>query len=46
MDERELACKLKQMLWTTDYKSSGLPDDLECIGYWKAEEYQKLAFPA
>lgn len=28
------------------YKSSRLPDDLECIGYWKAEEYQKLAFPA
>ena len=46
MDERELACKLKQMPWTTDYKSSRLPDDLECIGYWKAEEYQKLAFPA
>ena len=46
MDERELACKLKQMPWTTDYKSSRLPDDLEGIGYWKAEEYQKLAFPA
>lgn len=34
------------MPWTTDYKSSRLPDDLEGIGYWKAEEYQKHAFPA
>lgn len=34
------------MPWTTDYKSSRLPDDLECIGYCKAEEYLKLAFPA
>lgn len=46
MDVRELACKLKQMPWTTDYRSSRLPTDFEGMGYWKAEEYQKLAFPA
>ena len=46
MDVTELACKLKQMPWTTDYKSSRLPTDFEGMGYWKAEEYQKLAFPA
>ena len=46
MDVRELACKLKQMPWTTDYKSSRLPTDFEGMGYWEAEEYQKLAFLA
>ena len=46
MDERGLAQQLKQMPWTTDYKSSRLPSDYGCFGYWKAEEYQKLAFPA
>ena len=46
MDVRELACKLKQMPWTTDYKSSRLPTDFEGMGYWEVEEYQKLAFPA
>lgn len=46
IDERELASKLKQMPWTTDYKSSRLPTEFECMGYWKAEEYQKLAYPA
>ena len=44
MDVRELARKLKQMPWTTDYKSSRLPTDFEGMGYWEAEEYQKLAF--
>ena len=46
IDERELASKLKQMPWTTDYKSSRLPTEFEYMGYWKAEEYQKLAYPA
>ena len=38
MDERGLAQQLKQMPWTTDYKSSRLPSDYGCLGYWKAEE--------
>ena len=42
MDARELASTLKQMLWTTDYKSSRLPTDFEGMGYWKAEECQKV----
>ena len=45
IDKRELASKLKQMPWTTDYKSKRLPTEFECMGYWKAEEYQKLAYP-
>ncbi|KAK3718097.1 hypothetical protein QZH41_017201 [Actinostola sp. cb2023] len=46
MDEHELAQKLKEMPWTTDYKSSRLPTHYEYLGFWKAEEYQKFAFPA
>ena len=46
INERELALKLKQMPWSTDYRSSRLPVNFEFMGYWKAEEFQKLAYPA
>jgi len=31
---------------STGYKASRIPNDITTIGFWKAEEYQKLAFPA
>ena len=46
INEREFSHKLKQIPWSTDYRSSRLPINFESMGYWKAEEFQKLAYLA
>lgn len=46
INDREFSHKLKQIPWSTDYRSSRLPINFESMGYWKAEEFQKLAYPA
>ncbi|KAK3730443.1 hypothetical protein QZH41_012645 [Actinostola sp. cb2023] len=45
-DAKSLNINLSKMPWTTDYCASRLPRNLEAMGSWKAEEFQKFAFPA
>ena len=37
--------KLFKVPWTAEFRSSQHLSRLLRIGYWKAEEFQKLAFP-
>ena len=46
MNKREVALKLKQLQWSKDHRSLRLSISFESMGYWKAEEFQKLGFPA
>ena len=39
--------RLKDFPWTTEFKSSRIPKDIEKrLGYWKADDLTKFAFPA
>ena len=39
--------RLRDFPWTTEFKSSRIPKDMEKrLGYWKADDFNKFAFPA
>lgn len=46
LDKEEFGERLKRMPWSKGYKVSRIPNDITKMGFWKVEEYQKLAFPA
>ena len=38
--------RLKDFPWTKEFKSSRIPRDIEKrLGYWKADDFNKFAFP-
>lgn len=38
--------RLKKFPWSSDLRASRYPSNVNRIGFWKAEDYQKFAFPA
>ena len=45
VDQCVLQERLARVPWTADFLSSRYPVKLSRIGFWKAEEFQKFAFP-
>lgn len=45
LDKNVLQERLLKVLWTAEFLSSRYPSRLSRIGYWKAEDFQKFAFP-
>ena len=45
LDQKVLQERLFKVPWTAEFLSSRYPSRLSRIGYWKAEDFQKFAFP-
>lgn len=45
LDKNVLQERLLKVPWTAEFLSSRYPSRLSRIGYWKAEDFQKFAFP-
>ena len=45
-DKIALQERLKKFSWSSDLRASRYPSSFNRTGFWKAEDYQKFAFPA